>query len=509
MDPKLALVKCITLLYRESELEQTANSTDLCQKIIDNIKLPESTMEVQSGREVLVGLRSTVLWMIDKPAGEPYDKTQLLQRVRINTKDDSYLYNAVVDGLQKLEDKEEIQKQILSYRSELKQTLDRNDIDAILKKAFNKVMFAGANHGDYRELVRDICSQLEPYTHNVISADHPSVLDSVNFDDPEGMEQLLERSKEEISTDGVIRTGYQAINRMLGKQGGFRRGEMVLVGALQHNYKTGFTLNLFKHAALYNKPYMRDEAKKPLLIHLSLENELAMNIMSLYISLKENETGEPCDVSMVDINEAAAYIREKMGVNGYHIKMLRVDPSRFSYHDLFDMVTNYEAEGFEVHMIVCDYLNMASKKGCSSGPAGFEIRDLFRRVRNFIAPRGITFITPHQLSTEAKGLTRQGIENFVQEIANKGYYDSCRTVDQEVDLELAIHIEKVVGQGSFLTVQRGKHRKVDITPNEHLYTVLPFFPAGGVRDDVLGDDLSMRTVGGQSMSEGGAAWYDQ
>ena len=35
MDPKLALVKCITLLYRESELEQAANSTDLCQKIIE------------------------------------------------------------------------------------------------------------------------------------------------------------------------------------------------------------------------------------------------------------------------------------------------------------------------------------------------------------------------------------------------------------------------------------------------------------------------------------------
>jgi hypothetical protein len=509
MDPKLLFVKCITLLYRESELDQAAVSTDLCQKVIDNIKLPESTMEVHSGREVLVGLRATVMWMIEKPASEPYDKTQLLQRVRINTKDDSYLYNAVVDGLQKIDDKEELQKQILSYRSELKRSLNQTEIDGILKQAFQKVMFGTGGKTDYQEMVRDICAKLEPYTHSVLSSAHPSVVDSVNFEDPEAMEDLLGRSKEEVSADGVIRTGYQAINRMLGKQGGFRRGEMVLVGALQHNYKTGFTLNIFKHAALYNKPYMRDEAKKPLLIHLSLENELSMNIMSLYISLKENETGEICDATMVDVNEAAAYIRERMGVNGYNIKMLRVDPNRFSYHDLFDMVTNYESEGYEIHMIVCDYLNMASKKGCSSGPAGFEIRDLFRRTRNFIAPRGITFVTPHQLSTEAKGLTRQGVENFVQEIANKGYYDSCKTIDQEVDLEIAIHIEKIAGRGSFLTVQRGKHRKVDITPTNDLFTVLPFFEAGGVRDDVDGGDQSMKTVGGQAEADGGAAWYDQ
>lgn len=509
MDPKLLLVKCITLLYRESELGQTVNSAELCQKAIDNIKLPESTMEVQSGREVLIGLRATVAWMIEKPSGEHYDKTQLLQRVRINTKDDSYLYNAVVDGVEKLDNDEEIQKQILSYRSELKRTLEQGEIDNILKQAFNKVMFTSSNKANYRELVREIYAKLEPYTHDIVSAQHPSIVDSVNFDDPEGMEELLGRSKDEISSDGVIRTGYQAINRMLGKQGGFRRGEMVLLGALQHNYKTGFSLNLFKHAALYNTPYMRDPNKKPLIIHLSLENELAMNIMLLYASLKENETKEFCDVSMVNVNEAAKYVRERMEATGYNIKMMRVDPSRFSYHDLFDMVTSYEAEGYEIHMIVCDYLNMASKKGCAQGPAGFEIRDLFRRVRNFMAPRGITFVTPHQLSTEAKGLVRQGIDNFVQEIANKGYYDSCRTIDQEVDLELAIHIEKVKGRGSFLTIQRGKHRKVDITPEDDLYTVLPFYDAGGIRDDVDQDDLSMRTVGGQSMSEGGAAWFDQ
>lgn len=152
---------------------------------------------------------------------------------------------------------------------------------------------------------------------------------------------------------------------------------------------------------------------------------------------------------------------------------------------------------------------MLSKRGCQQGPHGFETRDLFRRVRNFTAPRGITFITPHQLSTQAKELVRSQIENFVQEIVNKGYYDSCRTVDQEVDLELTIHIEKMGGE-SFLTVGRGKHRKITITPEKDLFTVLKFEKIGNIPDDIHGADRSMRKVGGRPANDGGSSnvWWE-
>lgn len=105
-------------------------------------------------------------------------------------------------------------------------------------------------------------------------------------------------------------------------------------------------------------------------------------------------------------------------------------------------------------------------------------------------------------------LVRQGVDSFVQEIANKGYYDSCRTIDQEVDLEIYIHIEKVPGQGSFLTCQRGKHRGVKITKAEHLYSVLPFSDIGGIKDDVNSDDMSSSSVGGKPLAEGGGDWFD-
>jgi hypothetical protein len=166
-----------------------------------------------------------------------------------------------------------------------------------------------------------------------------------------------------------------------------------------------------------------------------------------------------------------------------------------------------EASGYEIHLIFIDYLNMMSKLGCQQGPAGTDIRDLFRRARNFLSKRGIACITPHQLSTEAKMLLRLGAENFVQEIANKGYYDSCRTIDQEVDFEIYQHIVKV-GDESYLTLQRGKHRTPFITPEKDLYTILKFEQIGGILDDINSRDLSRRYVGGTAVADGGdKPWY--
>ena len=103
-------------------------------------------------------------------------------------------------------------------------------------------------------------------------------------------------------------------------------------------------------------------------------------------------------------------------------------------------------------------------------------------------------------------MIRQGVDNFVQEVAGKGYWDGCKRIDQEADFELIIHIEKM-GNKSYLTMQRGKHRKVKITPNEDLYTVLPFHDIGNIPDDINGKDRSMKKVGGGNENGEDPAWW--
>lgn len=118
-------------------------------------------------------------------------------------------------------------------------------------------------------------------------------------------------------------------------------------------------------------------------------------------------------------------------------------------------------------------------------------------------------MSPHQLSPDAKRMIRtdMALEDFVKNIANKGYYDGCTTIDQEVDLEFYIHIVKVNGK-KYLTIQRGKHRGVNDTPDAHLYTVLPFMPVGNIPDDINGPDISMKKPGNDQLGgDGDSAWH--
>jgi len=105
-------------------------------------------------------------------------------------------------------------------------------------------------------------------------------------------------------------------------------------------------------------------------------------------------------------------------------------------------------------------------------------------------------MTPHQISTDGKQLVREGSgSNFVKEIANKGYYAGSRQIDQEVDLEIYIHIVKFNGS-SWLTCQRGKHRIPGITKEEDLFCIMKFEDIGTIPDDINGPDRSRLKIGG-------------
>ena len=92
-------------------------------------------------------------------------------------------------------------------------------------------------------------------------------------------------------------------------------------------------------------------------------------------------------------------------------------------------------------------------------------------------------------------LIRDGRTDFVRELVGKGYYDGCKTIDNEVDMEIFIHIEKMNGR-AYLTVQRGKHRINGITPLEHQYAILPFQQKGCILDDLNGADSTRTKLGG-------------
>lgn len=506
MDSKLLLVKVITLLFKESRYpDKAANSNAVVRELIENIKLPEAGVDFDRSRETLISLRTTALWLLENDNAATTDENSLLQRIRVNVSGDDWLFEAFRHGIEGKFEEAELKTQAIALRRELQNELNTAKISEIMSKANHRLRFQPETIPNPRDFVAETWAQLEPLMTSSGDREVEGHVAGVDFDNEDQVVATMTKGRDETSSEGIMRFGWQGLNRMTGEHMGGRRGEFIVVSALQHNFKTGFTLGMLIHIALFNKPWMRDPSKKPCLVHISLENEVEQNTLWTYAYLKENETGVAVDLKSLDLlspeerqaffKEAARYVAGRLKATGYTVKMVRWDPSKTTYMQLFDYLTRLEMEGYEVHACVIDYLNMMSKRGCDQGPMGSDIRDLFRRTRNFTAPRGILCITPHQMNPAAKMLVRQGSqESLVKEVANKGYYDGCSTIDQEVDLEIYIH-KVVVNGDSFLCVQRGKHRKMKPTPEKDLFFVLPFSPIGSIRMDVDGADTTLKRAG--------------
>lgn len=501
MDSKLLLVNSITLLYRESQqVGHTNNAADDVRRVVEEVKVPEAALgrEIHDREtEVIVNLRETAFYMANQPLSATYEPNELLQRLKVNCGDDDITYEALESGIAPELSEGALKRTCINLRGQIRDYFRFRDVTDIISKAFTKVKFNKTKITSLPNFTMEVVEALTPYISNTLEKD-PAIVDEVDFSKPEEVANIFGSIREAETGDTVLRTGFQGKNRML--DGGYRRGEAVVSSALPHNFKTGGNLTDFRQIAVHNTPVLRDPTKKPMLLRISFEDSLKENFTFLYEQFYMNEHKSDPNrklPNLVDMTneELAAYFMPRMTATGFFIRMMRVNPSGWTYLDIQNKVLEMEAEGYEVVGLFLDYLAMVPTTGCITTTAGSDIRDMFRRIRNFCSARHTLFITPHQLSSDAKKLIREGTSNFVKVLPGKGYYDGCQRLDQEVDLEIFQHIEYVNGK-PYLTFQRGKHRKTRQTPRIDHYFALPMHDVGNLLDDLDGPDTTLRKPGG-------------
>jgi len=258
------------------------------------------------------------------------------------------------------------------------------------------------------------------------------------------MSEILDRVKETTDDSDLLKSGWTELNNMV--QGGFRKGEFAMISALQHKYKSGFVQSLFMQLAMHNVPKLKDKDKKPLIIYLSLEDDVEIFTSFMYKYLYNNENNKLPRMDTVTGRDIANYIKVRLGRNGYHVKLLRINPNDYDYKRLTNKMLEYEADGYELHAVFIDYLSKLNTNGMvAKGGFGVDIRELYDKTRNFFSSRGTLCVTPHQLSTEAAQLIKNGVPNelFLEEVAGKNYTADSKQLSQVVDLELYLHIANI------------------------------------------------------------------
>jgi hypothetical protein len=487
MDTRLLLVKAITLLYRESQIVgKNDNSSDLVRSAVETIAVPEIGMGINTERDMTLALKETVMDMCRNSYDHEYDKPLLLQRLRLNTSGDDKFYDILATGMENDLPVDKLLKTIVSLQRSINNHFTDQRIGDVLTKASFQFKHHKDKIKDSGSFLADLISQLEPLQAGNGKKD-PGVMTDIDIGDDGAMQGVFQEVRANADGTGIMRTGWKWLNRMW--NGGIRRGEYCLLAALEHKYKTGFSLSVFKQIAIYNTPYMFDPKKKPLLLRISTEDDLVLNLQFLYQNLKYNETRKPVYIKDISVAEMSAYVKSKMQINGYHVRMIRVDPSQWTHKHIVNKVLQLEAQGYEIHLLMMDYLDMIPTTGCdNSGPTGTDKRDMLRRIRTFCGQKRIAFFSPHQLNTRAKEKLQNGMpeENFVKEVSEKGMFSGCGQLGQDLDLETTIHKFRH-NKETIFAAQVGKHRN-NVVEEEDRFAMMKFPKFGMPIPDDLEDE---------------------
>lgn len=508
MNYKLLIVNALTLLFWESQISAGSDSTSLVKEVVGAINPEKLAAESGQRKEFFEDMQALIIKMtINKGLRE--SKEMILQTARVMCEDEASLLDAIEEGLHMHMDENATKRHCRMLVDELKEISRKNQFKRSFQDVAKQVLY-GDGEFKLNEVARSIINRFEGYAINQEDTvqNMRGVMDFVDFNDEESVKAMFSKAQRAVSPEEIIKFHLQGLNRMFGEQGGGRRGEQILIGGLQHHFKSGLAMGMTRAAAQYNIPHLNNPNKKPAIILISSENDLPINIQTMYKQCLEPKLQKTIRKSDIDPSQAAKYMREEFSRNGWHFLMFRINPDEFTFDDYQSMILGLEADDYEIIVCTIDYLAMISTKGIDGGGiTGRDKQALFKRVRNFNIVHDIMGITPHQLSTEALAIERDRPNQFMDAILNRAYYNECKTIAQEVDFEANLQ-KQIVDGIAYLNLGRGKHRGVDNTPLKDQRCTYPFTDFG-IEDDVLGEDRSMRKPGANRMSEGGGPAWNQ
>ncbi len=348
------------------------------------------------------------------------------------------------------------------------------------------------DQGDLIHDIKDLVTELKDTVMEIESSiGKNGPVEVIDFSNKDSLARAVD-DYEEKAVKGVIRTGLQGLNQMLGKGGGFPIGNTSIFVALQHNFKSGILMYLMRWIAAYNPPEIRNPSKN-LILFITLENVGYMNLVKMFEHLYTNIVGgDPTNLSKTEMVE---YVYEYFTKLGYTLVIERYIPKAFGYDELVHLYEKYKAAGYEIKAVLVDYLEKMKKNGSGSKVGNhILIQELFNDCTNYFKAVGTNLFSAAQLNRNAADIAGSGIRHPVKNFSERHLAGSI-DIGREVDFIAYTHIEKDEEGNSWLTMKWGKHRYIDDTPEAHKFAAWKFVDAQrGIPDDVNGEKTHVRDI---------------
>ena len=491
MDDRLLLAKTITLLYRESEdncagkKKFGSDSTVLAKTVIDHVNKKNETILMQdfNGKDPLVDLRGTLNHILSHNNSErPIDKTDLMQRLIMDSDSDTVLLEALKIGIEPSMTPEERGSFCASLRAQICDAMDQHAANRIFKAA----IYALKNgRVPVSELIVQIGNQMDKIKRSANDGFRKTRgYEEIDISNQESLMSVFSAIKDVAKGEMGLMTGMQHFNAFAGPIKKFIRGETHLIPAKSFGYKSGTMTALVRQFMAHNFPVLIDDTKKPIMVYWSLENEPRQIFVAMYkaIHFLEQGTPAPCDEEIEEL-DFINYVQSYLGRSGFGLKVIRTTPSTTTYATIMEAMDAFKAEGCEVFLLGIDYIEKMSTAGCDAKTLGHDYKDLVSRLRNYCSVEKILLLSPWQFNGDAR-MVIETQRNPIRKLAGSGiYYRASKDIYLEIDVEIVCNITTVNGK-TYLEYCLGKNRNNGGIPEANKYVCYELCPHTGLRDDV-------------------------
>jgi len=319
-------------------------------------------------------------------------------------------------------------------------------------------------------------------------------VETIDFSNKENIKGAIKTYKER-RVNHILKTGLQGLNQMFGPAGGIALGESVLFAARTHQFKSAMLMKMAQWIPMYSKPPITP-GKKPMIYIVSLENEGYQNMMQMFNQMYIAINGKLPSLDVSD-EELVESIYSYFNKSDYTVVIERYLPSQFGYEELVHQVEKFENSGFRIIATIVDYLGLMKTHnfGSASKTGRHDLlQDLFNKVVNFFKAMGTTLLTGAQLNRNASDISASGIPHPVKHYSERHFAGSTG-IGREVDFIAYMEIEKDEQGIPWLTIQWGKHRYVDDTPEAHKFVAYQLHENSvGLIDDIDGEFKGSRNI---------------
>lgn len=493
MNDLLVLVKLLTAMYQAKKLKDVNLVAELTE-ILEELPAPPPDVLVQD-KNIRESIRAAIHWLLTQQDDDPLIKSLLMQRVVLFTKNDDSLKKIIEEGLEEMESEVLARKLIYKQITEIRM----NSEDEAFQKKF-KQKIKDFVYKDLAEMKREDWSNLMDMIQDKVNSSfgerQSEIVVSVNTAKPESFFDIIEMAKKENSRDGILMTGIQGLNQGLEPDGGFRRGKMYMLEALTNRGKSFGMAHITASVGLYNKPMLRNAAKIPTILFESSEDTMDLVIMRMYKLACTIEFNAESDFQTADTANIVDTIANCFKKNGWYLVMNQIEAYKDNIANMFARVRRLELQGHEIIFYGYDYLALQNIDKVPGESKSDKLQLVYRRVRSFTTARGICFVTPHQLSPEAKKLLKELDDEsevyFAREVAGKSMTETSTKITNEVDGVICIHVAKTAVKNYF-TGAIGKQRGEGCSPEKRFF-IYDIDPVFGLKHDINGKPAFRRSL---------------